>query len=79
MLSWFACLYECCFVLSCACVFLPFLSCACLSSPCSALRASYLSHTHVLLLLLLPFLLSFPSFPTPFSSGMVPNGTTLAG
>ncbi len=38
--------------------------------------ASYLSHTQVLLLLL-PLLHSVPSFPTPVSSGMVPNGSTL--
>ena len=42
------------------------------------LSPTYLSHTQVLLLLL-PLLLSFPPFPTPFSSGMIPNGTTPAG
>ena len=42
------------------------------------LSASYLSRTQVLLPLLL-LLLSFPLFPTPFSSGVVPNGSTLVG
>ena len=71
-----------------ACLPFPLRWLAWLPLPCAGLRpflfnACVLDHPEsylpLALLLLLPLLLSFPPFPTPFSSGMIPNGTTPAG